>query len=103
MDNEDLIKNIALYQRCGFVHPLTCGREDCRADLIGVEEEGNVVLYCPHCGYVQRWIPDGVRGIHINIRSLIAATERDEDAARFPITSPYNNLKRLMWEVYGEH
>ncbi len=55
--NADRIRAIKKWQECGYVHPLTCGGEDCRADLEPVEFDNAIVLECPACGKVQLKIP----------------------------------------------
>ena len=60
MTNAEIIANVQRWQATPYVHPLTCGGEHCRGDLEAVEQEGKVVLRCPSCGYVQRWIPEVV-------------------------------------------
>ena len=39
-------------------HPLTCGGPCDHSSLKPKEENGNVILYCPNCDYIQNDIPD---------------------------------------------
>lgn len=48
---QDQVNNLMLYQRAGFVHPYTCGNDQCGANL-------DPTLYgwqCPKCDYTQNW------------------------------------------------
>jgi hypothetical protein len=58
MSNEEIIENVRKWQTCGYVHPLTCNDDKCRADLEPIELSGIVVLRCPVCGLIQDWIPE---------------------------------------------
>ena len=53
LDNAEKLRRIKWWQESGQMHPATCGNEDCRADLIGIEKDGDVILRCPECGYEQ--------------------------------------------------
>jgi len=57
-----LIDKIEDYQKLKCMHPLTCGQRDKHPDyrgiLYGEIENGNVVLKCPNCNYVQHFIPE---------------------------------------------
>jgi len=57
MNNKELIEAINANQKKEFLHPLTCGADDCRAELIAVEEDNAVILVCPECDYKQYHIP----------------------------------------------
>lgn len=57
MVNEEKIKRITEWQGAGFVHPLTCGVDSGHPDLVGVDVDGDVMLQCPQCHYLQRDIP----------------------------------------------
>lgn len=57
MTNEEIIAKIKEHQECGFVHPLTCGNDSRHEVLVGVVVDGKVVLKCPSCDYVQKWVP----------------------------------------------
>lgn len=59
MTNQEIIARIERWQNAGTVHPLTCGRDACGADLEPLEHHGKVILVCPamRCGYTQDWIP----------------------------------------------
>jgi hypothetical protein len=49
------------WQDAGVVHPLTCGTDSCRADLLpSVDPGGWLSLRCPVCDLVQTWVPDVV-------------------------------------------
>lgn len=58
MDNQTIIDAIARYQQLGYVHPLTCGNNSMHTELIGKEVDGKVVLVCPDCDYIQKWVPE---------------------------------------------
>ena len=48
------VKALNDYQKSGRFHPFTCGTDDCRCDLIAVEEG----WVCPECDYTQDWAHD---------------------------------------------
>lgn len=45
------------YQNDGKFHPLTCGNNSNHKVLKAVEKDGNVILICEDCNYVQTYIP----------------------------------------------
>ena len=52
---DDQVKCLNDFQQAGYVHPFTCGGEDCRMDLIAT----NNGWICPSgCGYTQNWAHD---------------------------------------------
>ena len=64
---EEQIEAVERWQKCDFVHPLTC-RNDSKLlvpkhinaeDVYGeyTQEEDWVVLSCPDCDYIQSFIP----------------------------------------------
>jgi len=55
--NSEILEHIATWQGLGCVHPLTCRVDGCGQNLVGREVNGEVVLVCPDCGYVQKYIP----------------------------------------------
>ena len=57
-ENEKLLSSIKKYQNCIYVHPLTCGTDSNHSLLEGRILNGNVVLVCPDCDYIQEWVPD---------------------------------------------
>ncbi len=72
MNNKEKIEAINKWQKCKFVHQLTCGKEKCNGVLEGKEGKGQklkdinskiyietyfVYLDCPKCGYGQYTIP----------------------------------------------
>jgi len=61
MDPWKKINKILEWQKCEWVHPLTCGNDECRTNLIpSMLTNMEVVLTCPNCCYQQDWVPDGV-------------------------------------------
>ncbi|HTP57230.1 MAG TPA: hypothetical protein VMJ72_03100 [Candidatus Paceibacterota bacterium] len=60
MTNAEKLAHIKTWQESGVVHPLTCGADTCRQNLVGREVDGTIVLACPDCSYVQEYIPDVV-------------------------------------------
>lgn len=55
--NEELIKRIKGWQSNPYVHPLTCGVDSRHEVLDAVEKDGEVILSCPTCGWVQNPLP----------------------------------------------
>jgi len=55
MNNQEKIEAIKKWQNCGFVHPLTCGRDKCEEKLEPIENyiTDEISLICPKCGYEQ--------------------------------------------------
>jgi len=47
------VNHLALWQAAPWVHPLTCGTDDCRTVLTVYFDR----LQCPNCGYRQTWVP----------------------------------------------
>lgn len=64
---EEAIRRVEHWQRAHFVQPLKCsGRAyTCSEALRGEVQDGQPVLVCPSCGYVQRWIPDYVLAVNL--------------------------------------
>ena len=58
MTNAEQIEAINYWQACGHAHPLTCGNDSGHENLIPIEESDSVILKCPTCDYVQRWVPE---------------------------------------------
>lgn len=58
-DIQKKIYRILKWQSCGFVHPLTCGKNS-EHILKPKEKDGDVILICPDCDYVQNHVPDVV-------------------------------------------
>lgn len=49
------VANLNEFQNAGYMHPFTCGSEDCRAVLVATPEGWT----CPAgCGYTQDWAHD---------------------------------------------
>jgi hypothetical protein len=48
------VESINGYQESGYMHPFTCGRENCRWTLKAAED----ALHCPNpeCTYTQDWV-----------------------------------------------
>ena len=65
MTNAELLEKLKKHQENPHAHPLTCGKDPCREDLVPQEHDGNVVLVCraPGCGYVQTRIPSFFTGL----------------------------------------
>lgn len=52
---------IIKWQEAGCVHPLTCGNDSGHANLLpSVAANGDLVLRCTDCDYVQTYIPEMV-------------------------------------------
>ena len=77
MNNKEKIEAINKWQKCKFVHPLTCGVDKCdgilepkkkklklNVDKQICDEEYTVYLKCPNCDYIQYNIPDVVYRIN---------------------------------------
>lgn len=45
------VESLNGFQKCGCVHPFTCGGDKCRSDLVATEEG----WVCPNCDYTQNW------------------------------------------------
>lgn len=59
--NVKKIRKIKEWQTSGKFHPLTCGNNSNHGILEVVQQDdGEIMLICPDCDYVQRWIPDCV-------------------------------------------
>jgi hypothetical protein len=59
-NNNDKIEAVKAWQNNTSIHPLTCGKDSKHKGLIPVEKDGEVILKCPDCGYIQKCIPDAV-------------------------------------------
>lgn len=58
MTNEEKIKAITAWQENDEFHPLTCGNDSRHSPLVPAEDEdGNVILRCKDCDYIQKWVP----------------------------------------------
>ena len=60
MTLEQQIAAIRAWQMNGNVHPLLCRVDFRHRPLIASLNDGAVVLACPDCEYVQRFIPPAV-------------------------------------------
>ena len=60
MTNQEIIEKVFKWQNAGFVHPLTCPNESRHHNLEAKELAGKVVLHCPDCDYVQKYIPEEI-------------------------------------------
>jgi hypothetical protein len=49
--DDNTIKVLNKYQQSGWVHPYTCGDENCRDVLIATKDGWT----CPSCDYTQSW------------------------------------------------
>jgi hypothetical protein len=56
---------IEAYQKCSWVHPLTCGNNSNHKLLYPIIMGGKLYLACPDCYYVQAKIPDCVFDVDI--------------------------------------
>ena len=65
MDNGEIIERIKQWQSNSLVHPLTCGNDSDHALLQPKESDGNVVLACEDCEYVQEHIPETVLSLDL--------------------------------------
>ena len=57
---ESAIAAVQEWQRNPRVHPLRCGLDTRHRPLEALDEAGQVILRCPDCDYVQRYIPASV-------------------------------------------
>lgn len=48
---EDQVRELNRYQQAGFMHPFTCGGDECREVLVATENGWK----CPNCDYTQNW------------------------------------------------
>jgi len=62
IDNEQLITSINAHQKRTDLHPLTCGNDSRHAPLLAKEQDGQVLLVCLDCDYVQTWVPSYFSG-----------------------------------------
>lgn len=53
MDNLVIVNKVLTWQNAGYFHPLTCGNEECRCDLLPEIKGSEVRLCCPECDYTQ--------------------------------------------------
>lgn len=69
--NKEEIDALNWLQKCGIVHPYTCGGDDktpyCREDLIATENG----WICPKCSYTQKWHMGNTVELMNNLKSLI--------------------------------
>lgn len=63
--NKD-IQFIREYQKCNWVHPLTCGINSNHKELEPIAMSNSVILVCPDCGYTQYSIPECVYKVNIS-------------------------------------
>lgn len=77
--NADKIRVIKKWQACGHVHELTCGVNSLHEPLKPVESGGDVVLICPTCKHVQRYIPDAVLDSEDYLDNIPRLGERSDD------------------------
>jgi len=55
--NEAIIKDVEEWQNSDYTHELTCGNDSDHGILLPKEVDGEVILVCPDCDYVQDYIP----------------------------------------------
>lgn len=60
IDVKTQIKAVTWYQKQGYMHELTCGKDSNHDPLYAVEENREVILRCKNCDYVQNFIPEAV-------------------------------------------
>lgn len=60
LTNEEIIKRINDYQNFPHVHELTCGNDSRHLPLIPFDNDGQIVLKCPTCNFIQYRIPEYV-------------------------------------------
>lgn len=66
MTNEQKIQLINLWQKCRYVHSLTCGYKSHHKLLIPIENEyQKIYLKCPDCSYSQSKIPEIVYQLNL--------------------------------------
>jgi hypothetical protein len=58
--NDEIIEAVRRWQSSTFDHPLTCQQDGHHTKLLPVEMDGQVVLQCPACSSVERYIPEVV-------------------------------------------
>lgn len=59
-DLSRIVEKVNAWQNNNAVHPLTCRKDSRHAPLRPKIKEGEVVLICSDCGYVQNHIPECV-------------------------------------------
>ena len=57
MTNKEIIKRIDKWQKCKYLHPLTCGTDSNHKILKAIEKNKKVILFCEDCDYKQENIP----------------------------------------------
>jgi len=85
MKNEKIIEQIEKWQKCDYVHALTCGSNTCdNVALVPIEKDGIVILVCPtkNCDYKQSYLPEcvlsaDVEGIEDSIGNIINKIKRN--------------------------
>lgn len=79
---EAQIEAINSWQKCGHLHPLTCGNDSRHKPLEAFQlRDGVVALRCPDCEYVQSHVPGVVFQRWENILS-----GKDSILGQFPFT-----------------
>ena len=60
-NNKDIIEGVRRHQNNKYLHPLTCGNKSTHKLLEPLETiEGEVILMCPDCDYIQNWVPEQI-------------------------------------------
>jgi len=72
MTNEEIIQNINDWQEYEMTHELICGNNSNHRPLYPIEEDGQVLLRCYDCNYIQDWIPDCVMAFSKKSADIIA-------------------------------
>ncbi len=103
MNNKEKIEAINKWQKCKFVHQLTCGKEKCNGVLEGKvygdeKDDGNILdiqkefdlmghgafvyLECPNCDYTQEFIPGIVYNLNYEpferLEEIISEKKKNE-------------------------
>jgi len=66
MSNKTIIRKIKEWQKCPYLHQLTCSKDSRHPPLRAKELDGKVILACPKCNYIQKRIPSTVIGVDID-------------------------------------
>ena len=96
MNNKEKIKAIKKWQKCKFVHQLTCGKEKCSgvlepkerkykdiaSQLLPNNEIYAIYLKCPKCDYFQDTIPEIVFNLNYEpferLEEIISEKKKNE-------------------------
>lgn len=73
---DDCVEITNQHQANRYIHPLTCGVDSRHENLEARQVGDTVLLFCPDCVYIQKWIPGVVMGMLDQHDELMARTER---------------------------